>query len=553
MRVLFSVPRIRSACAVGLLLLSQLAARSQAAPQNQAPVQDTPAKPPTLRQTSLPDALVGVPFHASVQAADGYGEVVMTLHGNLPAGLTMQTGAKTFAISGVPEEFGTFDLDIAATDSYGQTARGSFMMRILPRPLVTPPAAVIPDAETIHTADADLVFFPAVIRDTETISTTDTDKVFMPVIINVKESISATDADNDFFPAMIADHETITAADADVLTAKVGILPSTTPSGTYNAAYSQTFTAAGNTGAVTLTPSGTIPGLSFSTSGTSSTTTLSGTPSTAGTYTFTITAKDTVNTDVVSYTLVINKASQSITVGTLPSPVYGGATFTLSATASPSGLAVTITSTSALATGTGPFTPAGAGSATFQATQAGNANYAAASPVNFNVSIAQATLNVKATNASRTFGQPNPSFSYSFGTFVNGDTAGVVSGAPTFAATATPLSPVSGNPYAITITQGTLSATNYTFSFTNGALTVLPAAQTITFYPLPTLSNGATFPLSARASSGLAVTYGVSGPASITNNVLSVTGSGLVKVTAGQTGNGNYNAATSVVRSFTAP
>jgi len=160
---------------------------------------------------------------------------------------------------------------------------------------------------------------------------------------------------------------------------------------------------------------------------------------------------------------------------------------------------------------------------------------------------------VKATNASRTFGQPNPSFSYSFGTFVNGDTAGVVSGAPTFAATATPLSPVSGNPYAITITQGTLSATNYTFSFTNGALTVLPAAQTITFYPLPTLSNGATFPLSARASSGLAVTYGVSGPASITNNVLSVTGSGLVKVTAGQTGNGNYNAATSVVRSFTAP
>ena len=164
--------------------------------------------------------------------------------------------------------------------------------------------------------------------------------------------------------------------------------------------------------------------------------------------------------------------------------MYGGATFTLSATASPSGLAVTITSTSALATGTGPFTPAGAGSATFQATQAGNANYAAASPVNFNVSIAQATLNVKATNASRTFGQPNPSFSYSFGTFVNGDTAGVVSGAPTFAATATPLSPVSGNPYAITITQGTLSATNYTFSFTNGALTVLPAAQTITFLSL---------------------------------------------------------------------
>jgi hypothetical protein len=62
-----------------------------------------------------------------------------------------------------------------------------------------------------------------------------------------------------------------------------------------------------------------------------------------------------------------------------------------------------------------------------------------------------------------------------------------------------------------------------------------------------------SFPLSARASSGLAVTYAVSGPASISNNVLSVTGSGLVQVTASQTGNGNYNSANSIVRSFTAP
>ncbi len=53
-----------------------------------------------------------------------------------------------------------------------------------------------------------------------------------------------------------------------------------------------------------------------------------------------------------------------------------------------------------------------------------------ATPVNFNVSIAPATLNVKATNATRAFDEPNPSFSYSFGTFVNGDTSSVVSGMP---------------------------------------------------------------------------------------------------------------------------
>ena len=530
MRVSFSVPRIRSACAVGLLLLSQQAARSQAAPQNQAAVQETPAKPPTLRQATIPDALVGVPFHASIQAADGYGEVVLTLQGTLPAGLTMQTGAKTFAISGVPEEFGTFDLDITATDSYGQTARGSFTMRILPQSLSGTPTAVIKDTEAIDTIDAD--------------------NVFMPVVINVIESIEAADADNHFYPAVITDPEAITAADADVLTVKVGILPNTTPSGTYKSAYSQTFTAAGNTGTVTLTTSGTLPtGLSFTGSGSSRT--LSGTPTQAGTFSFSIKAQDTVNTTTVNYSLVINQASQSITLGALPSPTYGGANFTLSATAT-SGGTVTFASTSALATGTNPFTPAGAGTASFQASVGATTDYNAAT-LNFNVSISPAPLIVRATNATRAFDQPNPSFGYSFATFANGDTSSVVSGVPQFSATAQTLSAVSGSPYLINISQGTLAAANYSFNFSPATLTVTQAPQTITFYPLPTLTSGSTFPLTARASSGLAVTYAVTGPASITNNVLSVTGSGPVQVTTSQTGGTNYNAATSVTRSFTAP
>jgi hypothetical protein len=516
--------------------------------QDQAAVQEVPAKPPTLRQTTIPDALVGVPFHASVQAADGYGEVVMTLQGPLPSGLTMQTGAKTFAISGVPEEFGTFDLDIIATDSYGQTARGSFTMRILPRPLSGTPTAIIPDAETIHTADADNVFFPAVIKDTEAIDTIDADNVFMPVVIKVTESIEGTDADNHFYPAVIADPEGITAADADLITAKVGILPNTTPSGTYKTPYSQTFTAVGNTGTVTLTTSGTLPtGLNFSGSGSSRT--LSGTPTQTGTFPFTIKAQDTVNTTTVSYSLVINPALQIITLGTLPTPTYGGANFTLSGTAT-SGGAVTFASTSALATGSNPFTPAGEGNASFQASVGATANYNAATS-NFNVTIAPAVLNVKANNASRGFGQPNPSFGYTFGTFVNGDTSSVVSGAPVFTTSVTPLSPMSGNPYTISIFQGTLSAANYSFAFTNGSLTVTQAPQTITFYPLPTLASGSTFPLSARASSGLAVSYSVTG-GSISNNVLTVGGAGPVSVTAMQSGNSNYAAASSVMRSFTA-
>ena len=37
-------------------------------------------------------------------------------------------------------------------------------------------------------------------------------------------------------------------------------------------------------------------------------------------------------------------------------------------------------------------------------------------------------------------------------------------------------SPVEGSPYAITITNGTLSASNYVFTFNGGTFTVLPAA-----------------------------------------------------------------------------
>jgi hypothetical protein len=557
-------------------VLSQQAARSQSAPQIQTPVQERSDKPPTLRQTTLPDAFVDVPFHASVQAADGYGDVVMTLRDALPGGLTMQSGARTLAISGVPEVSGTFDLEVTANDSKGQIARGSFTMRILPRPLSSPTPAVIPDAETIHTADADNVFFPAVIRDTETLHTADTDNdffpsvirdaegihttdtanVFFPAVIKVAEGIKSTDADNSLPSAVITDAEAITTTDAHVIAAKVGILPSTAPSGTYNTAYSQAFTAAGNTGTVTLTTSGTLPaGLSFS--GTGSSRTLSGTPTQTGTFPFSIKAQDTVNTSTVNYSLVINPTTQTINLGTLPSPTYGGSAFSLTGdlTAS-SGLTPSIALNSGPVTGSGfgPYTITGAGTASFTATQTGNTDYAAASAVNFNVSIAKATLGVAATSTSRAFDQPNPSFGYTFGSFVNGDTASVVSGTPTFFNLATPLSPVSGSPYSIGLQRGTLAAANYTFAFSLGAtLTVTPAAQTVTFYPLPTLSNGMSFQLSARASSGLAVTYNVSGPASITNNVLSVTGSGLVTVTASQSGNGNYNSANSIVRSFTAP
>jgi len=82
-------------------------------------------------------------------------------------------------------------------------------------------------------------------------------------------------------------------------------------------------------------------------------------------------------------------------------------------------------------------------------------------------------------------------------------------------------------------------------------LTVAKANQSITFNSPATSTFGADLTLSGTASSGLAVSYTVSGPATLNGTVLHFTGLGTVTVTAAQAGNANFNPASSVTRSIT--
>ena len=76
--------------------------------------------------------------------------------------------------------------------------------------------------------------------------------------------------------------------------------------------------------------------------------------------------------------------------------------------------------------------------------------------------------------------------------------------------------------------------------------------QTITFGPLPGVIYGVgPITLTASASSGFPVSYSVTGPASVSGSTLTITGAGLVSVTASQAGDTRYAAAPSVVQSFT--
>jgi hypothetical protein len=85
------------------------------------------------------------------------------------------------------------------------------------------------------------------------------------------------------------------------------------------------------------------------------------------------------------------------------------------------------------------------------------------------------------------------------------------------------------------------------------SFTVTPATQTITFTPPTTAKKGSKIALTAKASSGLAVKFAVTGPATLntTTNELTFTNTGTVKVTASQGGNADYSAAASVTKSIT--
>src|SRR6266436_6495687 len=116
-------------------------------------------------------------------------------------------------------------------------------------------------------------------------------------------------------------------------------------------------------------------------------------------------------------------------------------------------------------------------STTFTPTDTTNYNGALKS---VNINVQKAVLTATAQDKSKTYRATNPTLTYALTGFVNSDTQGsATTGQPTLSTTAVTTSVVGG--YPITIVAGTLSATDYTFSFVNGTLTVSKATPVITW------------------------------------------------------------------------
>jgi hypothetical protein len=321
--------------------------------------------------------------------------------------------------------------------------------------------------------------------------------------------------------------------------------------------FSSTVTSSGGipSGSVTFTDNGsTILGTSTLSSGVATLSTSSlggGSHSITATYGGDLNFGQSISSPALSQT--VNKANQSITFNALAAKTFGNGDFTLGASTN-SSLTVTYASSNpSVATITGSTVHiVSSGTTTITASQDGDGNYNAAAPVQQLLTVNKATLTVTADDKSKAFNAVNPTLTWTYSGYVNGDTAAVLSGYPLLTTTATTAS--APGSYPITAAIGTLSAANYTFSFVSGTLTVGLMPQSITFSPLTAVTYGnGDFSLGAAASSTLPVSYASSNPsvATITGSTVHIVSSGTTTITASQDGDVNYNAAAPVQQPLT--
>ena len=164
-----------------------------------------------------------------------------------------------------------------------------------------------------------------------------------------------------------------------------------------------------------------------------------------------------------------------------------------------------------------------------------------------NLSITPATLTVIADNKSKTYGTANPAFTVSYGAFQGGDDAGDLDTAPT----ATTLAVTNSSVGTWDIAPAGGVDTNYTFSYVVGTLTIGKADQTITFGSLSSKNYGdADFTVSATAGSSLGVVFAASGACTVSGTSVHLITKGTCTITASQSGDTNWNAASSVAQAF---
>jgi FtsP/CotA-like multicopper oxidase with cupredoxin domain len=270
---------------------------------------------PTITTTSLPAGDVGVAYTQTLAATGGLVPYTWSISaGALPNGLTL--GSATGIISGTPTTAGTFSFTVLLTDNAGGTATSALSIIINPAPVVATSSLAAGDVgvayhQTLGATGGTLPYTWSISAGalppglslgaaTGIISGTPTTAGAYSFTVKVTDSAGGS----------------ATKVLSITINAALSITTATVPNGDIGFAYSGTLTRTGGTPAFvwSISAGALPPGLSLG----AATGVIAGTPTTAGTYSFTVMVADSVGGTATKAFSITIKTAPTITTSTLP-------------------------------------------------------------------------------------------------------------------------------------------------------------------------------------------------------------------------------------------